>query len=149
MIKSCLGVHNSTHNDLVLIESGMPTLNSMILLCTFNFFIKFQKTYMIILLQRQSGTLISTGNMYIQHNWKLTASLGISIEIKLQTLNLMLQDNHKYMIYSQFNLNVDLPDLSTHHASKLARLKLSSHSLLTEKGCWGHIVRQKRLMNVI
>ena len=44
LVKACLGVRTSTPNKLALIESGMPTLESMIISRQFNFFTKYVST---------------------------------------------------------------------------------------------------------
>ena len=122
MIKYCLGVQNSTTNDFALIETGIPTLNSMILSHQFNFFIKYQKN-----LQNNSpqksifNTLIWT-YIYIyiyitavkyniwKFNWNKTILLATkeAVDIKFFiTKNII---NTCYTL--NFHPNLDWPDLS-------------------------------------
>ena len=154
MIKACLSVRNSTPNKLVLVESGMPTLKSMIISRQLNFINKYVKS-MIPDSPRSSvyQLLVNANNTYIQHyqqlNYTYSSSKDVTrfyLEQNLKAIETFANNNkYKYMQYMKFNPELSPPDLTHPYSYKFCRLRLSSHTFPIETGRWKRIDRQLRV----
>lgn len=154
LIKCCLGVRSNTPNKLVLIESGMPTLESLIYSRQHTFFTKF-----IANLKENSARKLvfdgiqDSGCDFLDHYINLLNSYHSKDDIRTHFSNNLTnevntlagqEDKYKFQLYKRFN-----PDLTplefykTHF--KFPRLRLSSHSMPVETGRWRRIPREERL----
>ena len=125
LIKQCLGVRASTPNKLVLIESGMPSLQTLILTRQFKIF----KTFITELAENSPRkivyeSLLQNRNPYLQYYCKLTQDNQNTEEIKIQEKDKLLAEvtnfaennKYKFQIYKNFNPNLKTPDLMKPYA---------------------------------
>jgi hypothetical protein len=154
LVKACLGVRTSTPNKLALIESGMPTLKSMILSRQLNFFTKYVGNLKDMSAQKEVfDTILESGCDYMMHYVQLLNTYHNKNEVKEHYHNLLLSEidelaqkpeKYKFQLYKQFNPELEpIVTLKTHH--KFPRLRLSSHSMPIETGRWSRITREERL----
>ena len=154
LIKSCLGVRSNTPNKLVLIESGMPSLESMIMSRQYNFFIKYVGNLKSNSARKAVFDAIQESRCdYMSHyvdllnTYHSKAEIKKHYHIKLSTeVNNMAQqaDKYKFQIYKQFNPDLKPLDFQTSHY-KFPRLRLSSHSMPIETGRWTRVPRENRI----
>ena len=152
LIKACLGVRISTPNKLVLIESGMPTLKSMIYSRQLNFFTKYLGNLEVNTPRKDVFvSMLDSGCDFMIHYVELLNTYPHKSDIKEHFHNLLLTEvretaqtpeNYKYFIYRQFN--PELQAFSTTHRN-LSRLRLSSHNMPIETGRWSRVMRENRL----
>ena len=154
LIKACLGVRVSTPNKLVLIESGMPTLESMILSRQLNFFTKYVGNLKEGTPRKEVfDTIVESGCDYMMHYVQLLNTYHSKNDVKEHYHNLLLNDvnvlaekpeKFKYKIYKQFNPELKpVNSLKAHH--RFSRLRLSSHNMPIETGRWSRTSREERI----
>ena len=154
LIKCCLGVRSSAPNKLVLIESGMPSLESMIRSRQFAFFTRF-----IGNLKENSGRKIvfdaiqDSGCDYLDHYVNLLTTYHTKDDIKQHYRDKLVSevndsaqhpDKYKFQVYKRFNPDLTALDLHSTHF-KLPRLRLSSHCMPVETGRWRRLTREERV----
>ena len=154
LIKCCLGVRSNTPNKLVLIESGMPTLETLIYSRQHSFFTKFIGN----LKENSARKLVFDGiqdsgcdfldhyvNLLTAHHSKDDIKSHFSNKLRTEVNSLAEQeDRYKFQLYKRFNPNLTpLEFYKTHF--KFPRLRLSSHSMPIETGRWRRIPREERL----
>ena len=155
MIKSALGVRNCVPNDLVLIETGMPSIKAMIVSRQFNFINRFIENFSYDSPRKKVFDFIWNGHYtYISH-YKSIHSLyqsknditnKFSSQIKERVNNFALSDTHyKYYTYKKFNPNLTPLNLSPSYSYKFVRLRLSSHDMPIEKGRYNRTPRENRI----
>ena len=113
LIKACLGVRISTPNKLVLIESGMPTLKSMIYSRQLNFFTKYLGNLKENTPRKDVFvSMLDSGCDFMIHYVELLNTYPHKNVIKEHFQNLLLTEfretaqkpeNYKYFIYRKFN----------------------------------------------
>ena len=155
LIKCCLRVRASTPNKLVLIESNMPTIHSMIYSRQYNFFNKF-----IAQLTEDSSrkvvfdTIKQPKNDFIMHYTDLITRYNSKKDIQqyfhqklCSEIRYSAEDDNKYkfQLYKSFNPDLIPPDVKKVYAYKFIRLRLSSHSMPIETGRWRRVARENRL----
>ena len=158
MIKTCLNVRKNTPNMIVLIESGMMPLKSIIMSRQLNFIRNFTTNF------NESSPrkiifehLKNMENPYIKYYIHLSDTYNSKHEIyssEMQKLkgeiNRLAQNNSKYkfMLYKKFNSDLSTPDLNQTHSQGFIRLRTSSHSFPIELGRWSRTERANRLCNM-
>ena len=148
LIKCCLGVRSNTPNKLVLIESGMPTLESMIRARQLNFFTNFVAN----LTEGSARKLVFDGILdsnsdFVGHYVDLLSKYRSKDAIKEEYHSkLIVEVNNeaqrdgksKFKLYKSFNPDLKTLNLHTVHY-KFHRLRLSSHFMPIETGRWKRI----------
>jgi hypothetical protein len=153
LIKSCLGVRSNTPNLLVLVESGMPSLESMIRARQFSFFNNFVARLKVNSPKKTVFDAIQESkNEYIQHYVNLLILHKSKDEIQQHYANKLISevndlaasnDNYKFRLYKLFN--PDLKPLDLRNVPyKFPRLRLSAHRMPIETGRWRRLKREER-----
>ena len=154
LVKACMGIRSSAPNMLALIESGMPTLESMIYSRQFSFFTKYVGNLKQDTARKEVfDTILESGCDFMLHYTNLLNNYHTKQEVKEHHHNLLLNQinemalkpkKYKFKIYKQFNPDLKPLDVHrTHH--KFSRLRLSSHSMPIETGRWSRTPREERL----
>ena len=157
MIKACLNVRSYTPNKIALIESGMPSLKSMIQARQWNFYKSFFENLELHSTRKNVfENLITQNSAYIRHyihlqntylsRKHLHAAHLIVLKDDINTLATNTK-NYKFSIYKQFNPELSSPThvLDKPWATSFVRLRVSSHSFPIETGRWHRINREDRL----
>ena len=157
LLKSCLGVRMNTPNLLVLLESSMQSLQSMIFSRQLQFYQGFQNNLQIgsarfIVFHE----LLMNNSPYLQHYVSLNEKYSTRKEIvdyyradimnKIRHLAIS-PSNYKYHLYAKFNpalVPLDIKNTKI-FTQKFLRLRLSSHSFPIETGRWSRTKREDRL----
>ena len=154
MIKSCLGVKNSVPNEVVLIESGMPSLCALIYSRQFNFVQRFtssladespRKLVMNHIWNHQYEFTDHYKNLVSNYRTKDEILNKFDNELKRKICMYANDDHYKYLLYKQFNPDLVKPDLSFTFSTKFVRLRLSSHDMPIERDRYQRIPRTSRL----
>ena len=158
LIKSTLGVRQSTPNLILLIESGLLPLHAIITSRQLKFFKRFgesihpgsSRSHVFQMLKADEN------EPYIQHyvdiSQKYSSQEDIYKEyltdIKQQVNTLADQGNYKYQIYRQFNPTLEpspFLNLAHPHSDTAIKFRLGSHKLPIETGRWMGLERKDRL----
>ena len=147
----------NTPNLLVLLESNMRSLQSMIYSRQLKFFEGFQKNLQIGSARSLVfNELLMYNNPYLQHYVTLSQIYSSKKEIYDKYRTDLVNDirrlaisssNYKYHLYSQFNpalKPLDANNTKIFHR-RFIRLRLSSHSFPIETGRWRRMKREERL----
>ena len=154
LIKCCLGVRKNTPNKLVLIESGMPLLQSLIYCRQYNFFTNFLSNLTMDSPRKiVLDTIQQTRNDYLIHYVTLLSTFQSKKHIQdnyneklVSEINYLAENNnYKFQLYKLFNPNLKPLNLSKIHTSPFIRLRLSSHFMPVETGRWSRVNRELRL----
>ena len=153
LIKCCLGVRPNTPNKLVLIESGLPTLESQIRCRQWTFY----KRFLDNLVNNSDRKLVldelrESQCDYLKHYMSLTSMYISKKSIKQHYSNSLTQeierlathDNYKYEMYKKFNPGLEPVNLYN-TPLRFIRLRLGSHYMPVETGRWKRIPREQRL----
>ena len=156
MIKCCLGVGNSSPNKLVILESGMQNVKSIIAMRQYKFFKRYKENMVNGSIRKSVFDYITQENSYSTYYFNLLSSYTNANEIRnhykstLQneiTILAANDENYKYGIYTKFNPDLSIPNVSKSYSHLFAKLRLSSHSFPIETGRWNRIPRKERLCN--
>ena len=151
-LKALLGVRETTRTDVILIETGMPTLKELISLRTVRFMKKnirsdkddtpLAKAYKMC---EEKGT---SGYRYIKRLLDSPEKEFLQ-ELKQKFLN---ETGTKAMTYKEMN-----PELRVHNVYEsttyiderkrtvFSKFRVSSHSLRIETGRWSRVAREERM----
>lgn len=156
MIKTCLNVRKNTPNKIILIESGMKPLKSIIMARQLNFIRKFVENLADSSPRKTVFEYLrNNGNPYVCYYVNLDNSFSSKhviysskmLELKNDINMLAQNDNYKFMMYKKFNPHLSTPDLNQPYSQGFIRLRTSSHSLPIELGRWSRTERVNRLCN--
>ena len=151
-VKSLLGVRDTTRNDIILIESSMPTLDKLIRKKNTSF---MKKQFLGVLDDEKPLLKIfklgefnrTKGFRYIDN--LLTMNTGRVPTLKEKFMN---EEGTKAVTYRSINLSLSVHDvyksdeyLNEKERIVFTRLRLSSHNLNIEKGRWSRTSRENRL----
>ena len=153
LIKSCLGVRSNTPNKLVMVESGMPTLESMIRARQLSFFTNFvaqlkkdssKKAVFDAIQDSKSEFIDHYVRLLVSHNSKDEIQQHYATKLTSEINDLAATgDNYKFRLYKLFNPDLKPLDLYNVHY-KFPRLRMSAHRMPIETGRWRRLKREDR-----
>ena len=154
-IKSALGVRDTTRNDTVLIESGMPTMNDLVRKRSNVFFKKQLLNHENVFDEKPLIKIYRLCERERTGGFKYIKDVLASPTINRGHTLLQRFENEtgtKAMTYRMIN-----PELKVHRVYRcdqyiderkritFTRFRLSSHNLNVERGRWSRIARENRL----
>ena len=161
LIKSCLGVRRNTPNKLVMTESNMPPIKSLIYSRQLNFITRF-KDNLVEGSTRKTiyEELIKHNNSYLSHYTSLCSKYPTKNDITRHCKTELFNDvarlsevekNYKFNLYKKFNPSLLPPNLHDTNifSIKFIRLRLSSHSFPIETGRWRRMIETGRWRRMI
>ena len=154
LIKCVLNVRSNAPNKLVLIESGLPPLESLIYARQFNFIKRFIDLHPYSTRKKVFDHIRLGNSKYINHYMNLLQNYNSKDDIYKYYVDTLKQDiynlasfdkNYKYRLYVKFNPNLEVANLSTWALKSLSKIRLSSHSFPIETGRYTRVKREDRL----